>query len=120
MFFFAKGYKDEVQGFILAAFSTIHKFTAYLKMWEYQYLKNNNLELPPVTYSELKKNKKNQLRNTSNVRRLLHNMSLPYNWGYLPDVSGCGTCNNTLIIQNSIIKKESVNIQTNDLLNFPP
>ncbi|MHC1738257.1 MAG: glycosyltransferase family 2 protein [Ignavibacteriaceae bacterium] len=59
MFFFAKGYKDGVQGFILAAFSTIHKFTAYLKMWEYQYLKNNNLELPPVTYSELKKNKKN-------------------------------------------------------------
>ncbi len=59
MFFFAKGYKDGVQGFILASFSAIHKFTAYLKMWEYQYLKNSNLELPPVTYFELKKNRKN-------------------------------------------------------------
>ncbi|MFZ4591399.1 MAG: glycosyltransferase family 2 protein [Ignavibacteria bacterium] len=59
MFFFAKGYKDGVQGFILASFSAIHKFTAYLKMWEYQYSKNSNLELPPVTYSELKKNRKN-------------------------------------------------------------
>lgn len=59
MFFFAKGYKDGVQGFILAAFSSIHKLTAYLKMWEYQYSKNNGTELPPITYSELKKNKKN-------------------------------------------------------------
>lgn len=59
MFFFAKGYKDGVQGFILSSFSAIHKFTAYLKMWEYQYSKQSNIELPPVTYSELKKNRKN-------------------------------------------------------------
>ncbi len=59
MYFFAKGYKDGIQGFILAAFSAIHKLTAYLKMWEYQHSKNNGTELPPITYSELKKNKKN-------------------------------------------------------------
>jgi glycosyltransferase involved in cell wall biosynthesis len=59
MYFFAKGYKDGVQGFILASFSAIHKFTAYLKMWEYQYSKNSDVDLPPVTYSELKKNRKN-------------------------------------------------------------
>lgn len=59
MYFFAKNYKDGVQGFILAAVSAVHKFTAYLKMWEYQYSKNNNTELPPVTYSELKNNRKN-------------------------------------------------------------
>lgn len=59
MYFIAKGYKDGVQGFILASFSAIHKFTAYLKMWEYQYSKNTNTELPPVTYSELKNNRKN-------------------------------------------------------------
>lgn len=59
MYFFAKGYKDGVQGFILAVFSSIHKLTAYLKMWEYQYSKKNGLELPPTSYAELKKNKKN-------------------------------------------------------------
>jgi glycosyltransferase involved in cell wall biosynthesis len=59
MFFFAKGYKDGVQGFILASFSAIHKFTAYLKMWEYQFSRNTEIELPPVTYAELKNNRKN-------------------------------------------------------------
>lgn len=59
MYFFSKGYKDGVHGFILAVFSSIHKLTAYLKMWEYQYAKKNETELPPITYAELKKNKKN-------------------------------------------------------------
>ena len=54
-----KGYKDGMPGFILAVLSATHKLVAYTKLWEYQHSKKNNLELPPIIYTEMKKNKKN-------------------------------------------------------------
>ena len=59
MYISKKGYKDGMQGFVLAMFSALHKMTTYAKLWEYQHSKENGLELPPVTYAEFKKNKKN-------------------------------------------------------------
>lgn len=59
MFFLNGGYKDGMQGFILATFSAVHKLSAYAKMWEYEHSKKQGLEMPPVTYNDFKKNKKN-------------------------------------------------------------
>jgi len=59
MFFFKKGFKDGIQGFILAILSATHKLSAYMKMWEYEYCRKNGLELPPVTYADFREHKKN-------------------------------------------------------------
>ncbi len=48
-----KGFKDGIHGFILAIFSSIHKLCTYAKLWEYNYCKAHNLELPPINYKEL-------------------------------------------------------------------
>ncbi|MCX7833452.1 MAG: glycosyltransferase family 2 protein [Ignavibacteria bacterium] len=48
-----KGFKDGIHGFILAVFSSMHKFCTYAKLWEYIYCKKNNLELPPKNYKDL-------------------------------------------------------------------
>lgn len=48
-----KGFKDGIHGFIFAIFSSIHKLCTYAKLWEYNYCKANNLELPPINYKEL-------------------------------------------------------------------
>lgn len=48
-----KGYKDGIHGFILSAFSAIHKFCTYAKIWEYNYCIENNLEPPPIRFKDL-------------------------------------------------------------------
>jgi glycosyltransferase involved in cell wall biosynthesis len=59
MYFSLKGYKDGMQGLILALFSATHKLSTYTKLWEYEYSQKNNLEVPPISYKEIKNFKKN-------------------------------------------------------------
>lgn len=54
-----KGYKDGMQGLIMSLISAMHNLTTYIKTWEYVYSKENGLELPPLTYEEFRKIKKN-------------------------------------------------------------
>lgn len=57
MYFVNKGYKDKMQGFILALYSAIYNLVLYSKLWEYQYSAANKLELPPITVADFKKHK---------------------------------------------------------------
>jgi glycosyltransferase involved in cell wall biosynthesis len=57
MYFGNKGYKDKMQGFILALYSAIYNLVLYSKLWEYQYSAANKLELPPITVSDFQKHK---------------------------------------------------------------
>lgn len=54
-----KGYKDGMQGLIMSLLSAMHNMATYIKTWEYVYAKENDLELPPLTYKEFRKIKKN-------------------------------------------------------------
>ncbi len=54
MFIIQKGYKDGMEGFILAVNSAIYTLLVYAKMWEYQWrTKEGKHLLPPITNAEV-------------------------------------------------------------------
>lgn len=54
-----KGYKDGSVGFVLAVLSAISTLALYAKLWEYQHKKQNRVDLPPVTNTEVRRLKEN-------------------------------------------------------------
>ena len=57
-YFSQKGYKDGKLGFILAVFGSIYTLALYAKLWEYQYRKRTNGDLPPITNIDLQRVKR--------------------------------------------------------------
>ncbi len=53
MFFFKKGYKDGMQGFIIALVSAFYNLVLYVKAWEYQMSAKYKYAKPPITNIEL-------------------------------------------------------------------
>ncbi len=49
-----KGYRDGIQGLVLAALGALYTLSLYAKLWEYRYSQKAGGELPPVTNVELK------------------------------------------------------------------
>lgn len=54
MYFVHKGFKDGMQGLILALFSAFYTLASYAKLWEYKNSVDNKLELPPITNKDFK------------------------------------------------------------------
>ncbi len=53
MFFSKKGYRDGMNGFLLASLDALYSMTLYAKVWEYRMKQRAGLPLPPITNKEL-------------------------------------------------------------------
>ncbi|MGE5313792.1 MAG: glycosyltransferase family 2 protein [Acidobacteriota bacterium] len=53
MFISLKGYRDGMEGFLLAVYSSLYKLLVYAKSWEYQRARKHDAELPPVGSEDL-------------------------------------------------------------------
>lgn len=49
MFVSLKGWKDGMEGFLLAYYSAVHALAIFAKCWEYQFAQKQGTALPPVT-----------------------------------------------------------------------
>jgi glycosyltransferase involved in cell wall biosynthesis len=58
MFIIKKGYKDGMQGFLLACYSAMYNLLLYSKIWEYQYRnREGKKKLPPITNIDIQRRK---------------------------------------------------------------